>query len=475
MQNLPKIVQARLQRPTPATAEAHPDADLLTAFGERSLAGRERDQVLEHLARCGNCRAVVALALPAQVELPVPAVRGANWFRWPVLRWAAVTAGLVLMAWIGTVQYHRQRPKQFASSAYDAKQAITTPAQSPQAASQVVVPQAGMRKEALAAPRAQTALAEKKAAPPAGEVFHGRAYSAGAGGGASVGGAIGGPVNGLNVEPRRDLAFAPAPQSPAPAATAKQNPTSGPAQQTVEVSGASQMVEVQSEVVQVTTQSAAQNQIQDQANPNEAGEQSSADRVGKAKPALVQASPGLVRAPLQGANSSFMKSLVPRWTISAGGALQRSLDGGNTWLEVNVAVDDSMRVSHLRRAQTELATTEAGAQTRTVPKTSAEGKAGSNSARSADASAASATMIFRALSVSSNAAEVWAGGSRGALYHTVDGGNRWSRVVPSAAGIVLAGDIISIQFSDPRNGSVTTSNAEVWTTGDDGQTWHRQQ
>jgi len=142
---------------------------------------------------------------------------------------------------------------------------------------------------------------------------------------------------------------------------------------------------------------------------------------------------------------------------------------------VNVAVDDSMRVSHLRRAQTELATTEAGAQTRTVPKTSAEGKAGSNSARSADASAASATMIFRALSVSSNAAEVWAGGSRGALYHTVDGGNRWSRVVPSAAGIVLAGDIISIQFSDPRNGSVTTSNAEVWTTGDDGQTWHRQQ
>src|SRR4029077_7977841 len=143
-----------------------------------------------------------------------------------------------------------QRPKQFASSAYDAKQAITTPAQSPQAASQVVVPQAGMRKEALAATRAQTALAEKKAAPPAGEVFHGRTYSAGAGGGASTGGAIGGPVNGLHGETRPDLAFAPAPQSPAPAATAKQNPTSGPAQQTVEVSGASQMVEVQSEGVQ---------------------------------------------------------------------------------------------------------------------------------------------------------------------------------------------------------------------------------
>ena len=82
--------------------------------------------------------------------------------------------------------------------------------------------------------------------------------------------------------------------------------------------------------------------------------------------------------------------------------------------------------------------------------------------------------IFRALSVSSNAAEVWAGGSGGALYHTVDGGNRWARVVPSVGGVFLTGDITSIQFYDPRNGTVTTSNAEVWTTPDDGQTWRKQ-
>jgi len=85
-----------------------------------------------------------------------------------------------------------------------------------------------------------------------------------------------------------------------------------------------------------------------------------------------------------------------------------------------------------------------------------------------------APVIFRALAISSNASEVWAGGSAGVLYHTMDGGNLWVRVVPSDTGIALTGDIVSIQFSDPRNGTVTTSNAAAWTTKDDGQTWHKQ-
>jgi photosystem II stability/assembly factor-like uncharacterized protein len=141
--------------------------------------------------------------------------------------------------------------------------------------------------------------------------------------------------------------------------------------------------------------------------------------------------------------------------------MQRSLDGGKTWLDVNVVVDQSMSANFVRRAETKTElTTEARAETKTTAKSKA---------------APAARTIFRAVSVSSNAAEVWAGGSGGALYHTVDGGNRWARVVPSAAGIVLTGDIISIQFADARNGTVTTSNAEVWSTVDDGQTWQKQQ
>ena len=64
MQNVPKIVRERLKAAPPATE--HPDANALTAFAERVLPERERALVFDHLARCGDCRDVVALALPIQ-------------------------------------------------------------------------------------------------------------------------------------------------------------------------------------------------------------------------------------------------------------------------------------------------------------------------------------------------------------------------------------------------------------------------
>jgi hypothetical protein len=44
---------------------------------------------------------------------------------------------------------------------------------------------------------------------------------------------------------------------------------------------------------------------------------------------------------------------MPRWTISSNGALQRSLDGGKTWQDVNIAVDESMSSNLVRRSKTE--------------------------------------------------------------------------------------------------------------------------
>ncbi|MGA9710906.1 MAG: YCF48-related protein [Candidatus Sulfotelmatobacter sp.] len=400
MESVPKSVIKRLQAPV---ADSHPDTDLLTAFAEQSLAGAERNHVLEHLARCGDCREVVSLALPAQLDAQPAAQTSENWFRWPLLRgpawhWAAIAAGVLLIASIGVMQFRRQHGSELAANVSQAKPAISAPAPSIGRSSPLATPEARMqKKDELATPRAQTALAEN--------------------------------------QPARSAAR----QNPAP--TARQT-----------VSGASPAIEAQSKGAQIASQVTAQSQVaqsqveqsevQDQLIQNKAAEHSPAyaNRVDKAKPASPQGSVAMAPAPLLHTDPAVLKAFQAlRWIISSGGALQRSFDGGKTWLDVDVATKGS------------------------AEKKQADFKASQ--------SVPVAPPIFRALFVSSNAAEVWAGGSAGALYHTVDAGSSWIRVLPSVAGLVLTGNIISIQFSDPQNGTVTTSTAEVWTTLDDGQTW----
>jgi photosystem II stability/assembly factor-like uncharacterized protein len=217
----------------------------------------------------------------------------------------------------------------------------------------------------------------------------------------------------------------------------------------------------------VQTETPAKNATRDQLAQNQgpdtlqlSGKQSEA--VVRAKPTLAQDSSGFAAGGSQ-KDGSVQKSAALRWTISASGALQRSLDGGKSWLEVNLAADSSVKSNLVGQSQSEMVMV-MPAQPRSAKKTDA-----------APAPAPPVPVIFRALSVSSNAAEVWAGGAAGLLYHTMDGGDLWVRVVPSEAGVALTGDIVRIEFSDARNGTVTTSNASIWTTNDNGQTWHKQQ
>ncbi len=376
MQKLPDIIVRARMRHSVSTAEPHPDADLLTAFAEQSIAGRERDQVLEHLSRCGECRDVVAFALPATESAALatshsPARIG--WLSWPVLRWGIVAAGVVAITSFGILQYriHYQEQTLVASRSVSEDRLPEAVGQSPSPSHsttpvETAAPRTEMRKQIEMVKKAPAHVRETLAAnqPPSAP----------------------------------DARFSQhAPALPTPAA------------------------------VEVSPQSSGESAPDDQLQI-----------VGKAKPVSPQAPSIMVPWSLPRTQSTPMNgSTVPRWTISASGTLQRSLDGGKTWLDVDVASDS---------ASANLAEVQPSPAPRTV---------------------------FRAVSVSSNADEVWAGGSGGFLYHTIDAGNRWTRVVPSDGGVLLAGDVVSIQFSDPLNGSVTTSRGEVWTTVDAGQTWHK--
>jgi len=84
----------------PLQFDNHPDADQICAFVEAALPAHEREQILDHLAECTECRAVVALSLP-QAEEPEHAPAAARfrpWWSgwrmaWPV---GVATAALVL-------------------------------------------------------------------------------------------------------------------------------------------------------------------------------------------------------------------------------------------------------------------------------------------------------------------------------------------------------------------------------------------
>lgn len=76
--------------------EVHPDADILTAYVEQLLATRERKNVLEHLAVCGQCREVILLlgaVQPAAADSAVPVTSSLRpERRWRAFSWRAFSS-----------------------------------------------------------------------------------------------------------------------------------------------------------------------------------------------------------------------------------------------------------------------------------------------------------------------------------------------------------------------------------------------
>jgi Photosynthesis system II assembly factor YCF48 len=344
VQKLPQFAVSRLRETAPDN-NWHPDADILTAFAEQSLPVRERTEIMEHLARCGDCREVLAMALPAsEIFIPARIPARTSWLAWPVLRWGALAAALLAVTSIGVVQYLHQHQSLLASNS-------ETPS---------------VLENMDARPR------EDKAANTPAEPS-------------------GNPGQSFNSAANPDVAHPDEAQKLAPF-------SEPPAGFRIARHGARN--------AESETESTNQRRSM-QAEDLSYGAKSTPEEL-----ELSFLQPGMI---LQ----SSLATLT-QWVVTPAGTLRRSFDGGKNW--------ESVRPE--------------------------------------------ANLIFRA--VAANGLDVWAGGSEGALFHTIDGGNRWVRQTPSYAGVALTGDILSIQFTDPQNGAMVTSTTQLWTTSDAGLSWQKQ-
>ncbi|HEX6879783.1 MAG TPA: zf-HC2 domain-containing protein [Terriglobales bacterium] len=92
MNELPESVRKQLAKePMPGV---HPDADILAGFGEDALTPKERQQVMEHLAACAECREIVFLAQPEATSQTVLVPLKSRRFAW--MAWASAAVVIVV-------------------------------------------------------------------------------------------------------------------------------------------------------------------------------------------------------------------------------------------------------------------------------------------------------------------------------------------------------------------------------------------
>jgi len=379
MPELPKIVMQRLQGK--AWNQVHPDPDLINAFVDNSLSQRDRNQVLEHLAHCSDCREVVGLSLPQHAD----AVRvgeqpaGPSWLSWPVLRWGALAACVVVVGAAVTLRYEsRSKARQLVAQSPEVRrgEAVVQPTEVAKPDTSRVVKQISSQPSASTAGVGTAAKVRLKAAPSMGT--------------APLGADKG--LSGANVE-----------------------------------AGERKSVLAKTETAEVSTgaepASPAPSSTMDEMVPGRAKDVPLESQAYKAKAAV--AAPMPVKPTMSASALAVNKTalvpttkLLPRWTLSSDGTLQRSLDSGNTWETISVPTQ----------------------------------------------------AVLRALAA--NGLDIWVGGSGGALYHSSDAGQHWMHVRPTAHGEVLTADIIGVEFTD-HHGTLTTSAEESWVTDDAGQSWQK--
>jgi hypothetical protein len=452
MTEVPKIVYDRLRAALPE--QAHPNADLLTAFAEQALSAAEREGVLQHLALCEDCRDVVALALPA-ADITPPRTADENGVRttvsqvgsnapgklslaWPTLRWAALAAGAVVAAAVLLV--HPGKLNQ--ATPPSANQQVATaapPASSPKIASSSVPSSSVPSPPIATSPTDQSAfLAKTDEAQPKSELQLFKKLKAGQ----VVMPSPQAESGRLLADNKKDSGQADKLSAPADRTRAFDYDarSSQAATETVEVSGAT---------AAVSREPSAENAL---VARNETP-RNDAPAIEKAKPALQEmegseeqkAQAAAVPGPAKSLARNVMSTVKlaspasptqahnVTWAIT-GGVLQRSVDSGQSW-------QDALHADH------------------------------------------------PLLCYASRDEDVWAGGQAGTLFHSANSGVTWAQVQPSVKARQLSSDIthIEVRNNEVRNEELrrdlryharrpgeillSTSNNEIWSSADGGKTW----
>jgi hypothetical protein len=405
------------------TAQAHPDADLLTAFSEQTLIGRERELVLAHLAACASCREVVSLAArPIPEPLASQSAPKPAFWKWPVLRWGAVAASAVIVVIAVSLGQYERKAEQLARFGSEMLP-IAAPAsqqkvqrdetlQQPPASPGVKAPQIRYEK---VAPQP----ASKAAAKPRNNVGNDLAKDVKEDKGAPAPAALGGVAAGSglaanNSAPRyeslralatnRNAVMTPttaaAPAAPPPTGLQAARSAPAPAEAT----------SVRAETVTVESQASAMKPAPAIGGPM---------NVSRAKTAKSeQAAHGDAAQAFAPSRQLQYRNVISEWQVTPEGYLLNSTDQGRNWAR---QLPDQ-RFTHVQTV----------------------------------------------------GPHVWATGPDGVLMHSADGGINWTRVTPSDKDVRLRGDIVSMVFLDANHGTLKTSSGETWSTADAGQSWRKQ-
>lgn len=451
MPKLPKIAIERLRARPPAAPPSgasvgsgsfrgaeHPDANLVSAFVEKSLTERERSQILDHLSVCADCREVMALTVGSEPEtMPLsPARAKRRSSAWPILRWGALTAALGAVAIVVVLHPYGDRKQSTLSS--DQHPAVVDDATQP------APPLAAARPEQE--PNAENELARSNAVPRDARTARAKFKTGPHGGSASVTGSSARSGYG---QTKQQITLMPTVHPPEPLVARNVPAANAGREVSRSVGGLGGAIAAAPPAASPssTTSSASEEaglDVRKEAPPRPAAPPMKSASDGAKKDALLSPTAEVTATSAIGAPSvavreargredsqvaamsrlssrqglmSKRRAVSAQWSISTTGKVQRSEDGRKTWEDVRIA----------------------------------DG------------------VIFRVIAAVGK--DVWAGGTAGALYHSIDGGLVWSRVNVSSAEIPVAETIVGIQLRPPLGVSVTLASGQQWVTEDGGQQW----